>query len=394
MDEREYPLRMIAWELTRNCNLNCIHCRASATLGPYTDELEFPECLRIIDEIRSFASPIIILTGGEPLMRDDIFDIIAYGTGKGLRMVIAVNGTLLDKERARKLKESGISRVSMSLDGMDRETHDRFRGVEGSFDAVMDGAAILKGQDLPFQINTTVTRLNIADLEGIYRLVKSMGAVAWHVFLLVPVGRGEGLKGEELDTAMYESALEGLYEIETRDEIELKVTCAPHYYRIVKEKGGVPKSAGCLAGKSFMFISHRGIAQPCGYLEVPSGDVKGSGIRRVWEESPVFNSLRDLTSYRGKCGGCRYLKICGGCRARAYESRGDMMGEEPYCSYGGGDASPAERSAFCRLTLSPASASHPHVPGAHLLGFALSIKNRSIPERSRADPIIYKHRTK
>jgi AdoMet-dependent heme synthase len=189
--------------------------------------------------------------------------------------------------------------------------------------------------DLPFQINTTVTKLNVGGLEAIYGMVKSIGAVAWHVFLLVPVGRGEGLKGEELDTAMYESTLEGLYVIEKRNEIEIKVTCAPHYYRIVKEKGDAPKSAGCLAGKSFMFISHRGMAQPCGYLEAPSGDVRRSGIRKVWEESPVFRDLRNLSSYKGKCGACKYLAICGGCRARAYEARGDILEAEPLCSYGG-----------------------------------------------------------
>ncbi len=335
MVEREFPLRMVAWELTRNCNLSCIHCRASATSGPHAGELTLPECTKILDEIRAFSDPTIILTGGEPLMRDDVFDIIDYGAAKGLRMVIAVNGTLLDGEKAAKLKESGIKRVSMSLDGPDRGTHDRFRGVTGSFDAVMKGAEILRAAAMPFQINTTVTRLNADRLHEVYRVVKSMGAVGWHVFLLVPVGRGEGLKGEELNTRMYESTLEDLYEIETRNEIELKVTCAPHYYRIVKERGGVPKSAGCLAGKSFMFISHKGVAQPCGYLEVPSGDVRELGVRSVWQNSPVFTELRTLSSYKGKCGACRYLKICGGCRARAFESRGHILEEEPYCSYNG-----------------------------------------------------------
>ena len=161
---------------------------------------------------------------------------------------------------------------------------------------------------MPFQINTTVTRLNVADLGAIYELVKAIGAVAWHVFLLVPVGRGEGLKGEELNTAMYEATLENLYSWRKENEIEIKVTCAPHYYRIVKEKGDTPKSAGCLAGKSFMFISHTGMAQPCGYLEVPSGDVRNRGVKKVWEESEVFTGLRTLTNYKGKCGGCKYLK--------------------------------------------------------------------------------------
>jgi AdoMet-dependent heme synthase len=327
-------LRMVAWELTRNCNLNCVHCRAAASKGPHDGELTLPECKQILDQLAAFASPTIILTGGEPLLRDDIFDIIEYGNAKGLRLVMAINGTLLTEEKAQKLKKGGIKRVSLSLDGKDAKTHDAFRGVIGSYNAVMRAADTLNNIDLPFQINTTVTRFNVDDLLDIYNLVKTIGAVAWHVFLLVPVGRGKELKGKELDTKAYENVLNWLYDMESRNEIEMKVTCAPHYYRIVKEKGDTPKSAGCLAGKSFMFISHRGVAQPCGYLEIASGDILADGVQKVWEESPVFNQLRDLTSYKGKCGGCRYLKICSGCRARAYELHGDFLQEEPYCSYG------------------------------------------------------------
>ncbi len=334
-----YPLRMVAWELTRNCNLNCIHCRARASAGPHDDELSLAECKVILDDISAFASPTIIVTGGEPLLRPDIFDIISYGRDKGLRMVIAVNGTLLDESAAGRLKEAGILRVSMSLDGKDAAGHDAFRGVNGSFHAVMKGADILRETGLPFQINTTVTRLNVEDLGAIYDLVKAMGAVAWHIFLLVPVGRGEGLKGEELNAAMYEEVLEWLYSVEKRAEIEMKVTCAPHYYRLVKEKGDEPKSAGCLAGKSFLFISHKGVAQPCGYLELDCGDVRAQGVREVWEKSPEFERLRDLTGYKGKCGRCRYVRICGGCRARARELRGDYLEEEPYCSYKPADSS-------------------------------------------------------
>ena len=327
-------LRMVAWELTRNCNLNCVHCRAAASKGPHDGELDLSECKQILDEIAAFASPTIILTGGEPLLRNDIFDIIEYGSSKGLRLVMAINGTLLTEKNAQRIKNGGIKRVSLSLDGKDSRTHDAFRGVIGSFNSVMRAADILNGVDLPFQINTTVTRLNVDDLLDIYSLVKSIGAAAWHVFLLVPVGRGKSLKGKELDTEAYEDVLNWLYDIESKNEIEMKVTCAPHYYRIVKEKGDTPKSAGCLAGKSFMFISHKGIAQPCGYLELSSGNVRADGVKKVWEESPVFNQLRDLSSYKGKCGGCRYLKICSGCRARAFELHGDFLQEEPYCSYG------------------------------------------------------------
>jgi len=334
MGKREFRLRMVAWELTRNCNLNCMHCRASASGVSHEGELSTLDCKRIIDDIASFSSPTIILTGGEPLLRDDLFEIIEYGNGKGLRLVIALNGTLLDGVKALKLKNNGIRRVSLSIDGKDGADHDSFRGVAGSFDAVMNAAKTLSDIALPFQINTTVTKLNVNDLEQIYNVVKSSGACAWHGFLLVPVGRAVELKGKELDAVMYESILGWLYTVEKDKEIEIKVTCAPHYYRIVKEKGDMPASAGCLAGKSFMFISHKGIAQPCGYLEVPSGDVKKDSVRKVWEESPVFNSLRDLSSYKGKCGDCKYLNICGGCRARAYEHYGDMLQEEPYCSYG------------------------------------------------------------
>lgn len=325
---------MVAWELTRNCNLNCVHCRAAASKGPHGGELTLPECKRILDQIARFASPTIILTGGEPLLRDDIFDIVEYGNTKGLRLVMAINGTLLTEESAQKLRNGGIKRISLSLDGKDARSHDAFRGVIGSFNSVMRAAAFLTGIGLPFQINTTVTRFNVDDLLEIYNLVKSIGAVAWHAFLLVPVGRGKNLKGKELDAKAYEDVLNWLYDIESRNEIEMKVTCAPHYYRIVKERGDTPKSAGCLAGKSFMFISHKGIAQPCGYLELASGDIRVEGVQGVWEESTVFTRLRDLPSYRGKCGGCRYLKICSGCRARAYELHGDFLQEEPYCSYG------------------------------------------------------------
>ena len=251
MDKASFPLRMIAWELTRNCNLNCVHCRARASAGPHDDELASVECRRIIDDIAAFSTPTIILTGGEPLLRQDIYELIDYGSSKGLRLVIAVNGTLVDREKAQKLKKGGIIRVSMSLDGKDRSVHDAFRGVSGSFDAVMGAARMFFDAGLPFQINTTVTRLNVAELGAIYDLVREIRAVAWHIFLLVPVGRGEGLKGEELNAAMYEDVLNWLYDREEENLIEMKVTCAPHYYRVVKEKGGNRKAPGAWRGKVF-----------------------------------------------------------------------------------------------------------------------------------------------
>ncbi len=324
---------MVAWELTRNCNLACVHCRACATSGPHEGELSTAECRKIIDDISGFSTPVIILTGGEPLMRPDLFDIIEYGRSKGLKMVIAVNGTLVDKDSAERLKASGIQRVSLSIDGKDRQSHDAFRAVNGSFDAVVRAAKTLTEGGLPFQINTTVTALNAGQIDDIYSLARALGAAAWHIFLLVPVGRGRELKGKELSAADYENVLRHLRAVEKRNEIEMKVTCAPHYYRIVSEDGDTPRSAGCLAGKSFMFISHRGEVQPCGYLELNCGNVRKDPVKKVWEDSEIFMRLRDVASYRGKCGSCRYIRICGGCRARAYELTGDYLQEEPLCTY-------------------------------------------------------------
>ena len=215
---------------------------------------------------------------------------------------MAVNGTLVDDAAARKLKEAGILRVSMSIDGKGAAEPRCLQGRSRLIRRGHAGSRHVAGVGLPFQINTTVTRLNADDLGAIYDLVRSMGAVAWHVFLLVPVGRGEGLKGEELNAAMYEEVLGRLYEREEEGLIEMKVTCAPHYYRIVKERGGMPKSAGCLAGKSFLFISHRGIAQPCGYLELPCGDVRKEGVQKVWEGSPQLAAIRDLAPTRANAG--------------------------------------------------------------------------------------------
>lgn len=332
MDKREFPLRMVAWELTRSCNLACLHCRAQAKKERDEKELTTLECKSIIDSIWSFSNPVIILTGGEPLMRSDIFEIVEYGNQKGLYMVLATNGTLLSKEVAKTLKALKIKRVSLSLDGKDKKSHDEFRGVEGSFDSIITAAKILNEEKLPFQINTTVTSINVEDIESIYELAKSIGASAWHLFLLVPVGRGKGIRDKGLKAKAYEETLERVYNLERRREIEIKVTCAPQYYRILKERGEILKSSGCLAGKTFMFISHVGVAQPCGYLEIPCGDVRKDGVESVWRNSHVFLKLRDFSEYKGRCGRCRYLSICGGCRARAYEEYGDFLEEEPYCT--------------------------------------------------------------
>jgi len=338
--------RMIAWEVTRSCNLNCAHCRAAASCGPYRGELSTEKCLKLIDEIAAVSSPVIILTGGEPLLRPDIFEIATYGTNKGLRMVMATNGTLVTPAVAQKMIQSGIKRVSISIDGKDAHSHDAFRQEKGAFAGAMTGIEALKNAGMEFQINTTITTNNLDQIKDILELAKVIGAAAHHIFLLVPTGRGKDLAAQAITAADYEETLMWFHQESLNCEIQLKATCAPHYFRIMhqnKSKGVELKkkpvghfhemTRGCLGGITFCFISHVGQVQPCGYLELDCGNVKKKSFASIWEKSEVFRNLRDYSKYGGKCGRCEFIKVCGGCRARAYEATGDYLSEEPLCLY-------------------------------------------------------------
>jgi len=225
-------LRMVAWEVTRSCNLDCVHCRAAAACGPYTGELDTAACLRLLDDIAAFSKPVIILTGGEPLLRPDIWEIAAYGDRLGLRMVMATNGTLVTEEAAEKMPAAGIRRVSISLDGPDATSHDGFRRVTGAFAGALAGIAAMKKAGMEFQINTTITRDNLAQIREIHDLALNLGAAAHHIFLLVPTGRARELADREISAGQYEETLEWFYEQSLTCPIQLKATCAPHYYRI------------------------------------------------------------------------------------------------------------------------------------------------------------------
>jgi heme b synthase len=339
-------LRLVAWEVTRSCNLNCIHCRAASGRGPYTGELDTTKCIEILDEISAVGSPIVILTGGEPLLREDIFDLARYGTAAGLRMVMATNGSLLTSEIIEKIKSSGIKRVSISIDGSDQAQHDRFRMVDGAFEKSINGVRLLKEAGVEFQINTTVTRHNIDNIGDILNISVGLGAAAHHLFLLVPTGRARDMKDQEIGASEYEQLLHWFYLMRHKVPLHLKATCAPHYYRILRQEARLrgekvtfetygldAMTRGCLGGTSFCFISYSGIVQPCGYLEINCGDLKHSTFGSVWNGSEKFNQLRDFSSYKGKCGRCEYLRFCGGCRARAFEASGDFLAEEPLCAY-------------------------------------------------------------
>jgi len=340
-------LRLVAWETTRRCNLSCLHCRAGAQDQDYPGELTTTQGEAFLRDLTSLGKPVVIMTGGEPLLRADIFHLAQYGDNLGLRMVMAVNGTLLTPEIAQKLKDCGIQRLSISLDGPDAKSHDSFRGQPGAYAGALAGMAAARAAGLEFQINTTVTRSNLPWIERLYDLAVELGAAAHHIFLLVPTGRGRALTGEIITAQEYEEVLHWFADKKfAGPPLELKATCAPHFYRIIRQEAkrrGVKLdfathgldavTKGCLGGQGFAFVSHVGQVQPCGYLELAAGDIKRQPFSQIWRESELFLRLRDADRLEGKCGVCEYRRVCGGCRARAYEVSGSELAEEPLCLY-------------------------------------------------------------
>lgn len=358
-----YPApRLVFWELTTGCNLKCVHCRANAQQLMSPDDLPTSECLRILDEIAAEAGAntpsrgptILVLSGGEPLWRTDVFEIARHARAVGLRVALATNGTLIDEEKARLIRESGIERVAISLDGPSPNIHDRFRGQPGAFFAAIKGLRHAQRAGLSTQINTTVSKHNSKDLPRMVTLAQSLGVDAFHLFLLVPVGCG--LTIAESDSVRAEEAEEILnwyYDQSLETNLELKATCAPHYYRIARQRRaadrreGRPVTAtpetnhhgmnamtkGCLAGTGVCFVSHQGEIFPCGYLPMPAGDLRHQSFTDVWQNSSLFATLRDVDQLEGKCGVCEFKRVCSGCRARAFGWSGDYLAEEPFCVY-------------------------------------------------------------
>ena len=344
----EPKLRLVAWEITRRCNLFCAHCRASAEDVDYGCELSTEECFHLIDQIAEVGKPILILTGGEPLCRPDVVTIGNYAAERGLRVVLGTNGTLISGDVARKLKQVPISRVGVSIDFPTAGLQDDFRGRKGAFDEAIAGIKQAQLAGIDIQINSTITKRNAALIGELLNLALDMGAVALHPFMLVPTGRGRDLADVMLSPEEHERVLNWIYDkqVELGDRIQFKPTDAPHYMRIAMQRGNDRKkpagkghhaldsiTRGCLAGTGFCFISHVGRVQGCGYLDVEAGNVREQGFASIWSDSPVFNRLRDLSNLKGKCGACEYRRPCGGCRARAYEATGDYLKEEPYCMH-------------------------------------------------------------
>ena len=326
--------RVVAWEVTRRCPLACKHCRAGAQDCAYEGELTTAECLRVLDSLADFGKPMIIWTGGEPMYRPDILGLVRGATARGLRSVMAPCGTLVTREALAALKDAGVTACSFSLDGATAATHDAFRGVPGAFENVTRAMAVAREIGMPFQVNATVSRLNRDELPAIREAAIARGARTLDLFFLVPVGRGAGLRDLSLSPEESEAVLHWAFDMDKQGPIRVRETCAPQAVRIWNGLGkpGTPP-AGCMGGRGFVFISHTGVLQPCGFLGVPSGDLRAHAwdFRRAYEASPVFRDLAQPDRYGGACGTCAHRFGCGGCRARAYAATGDYMAAETTC---------------------------------------------------------------
>lgn len=347
-DERPF---IAIWEVTQACDLACVHCRASAQPDRNPFELSTEEGKELIDQISSLQVPVFVLTGGDPIKRPDLFELIRHARKVGVRVSLTPSATpLLTRDIIAKLKESGLARLAVSMDGASAETHDAFRGMSGSFARTMDAIRWANEAGLPVQINTTFSRRNIAEIDDIVQLVERLKITLWSVFFLVPLGRGkldELLSGEE-----FEQVFEKLYRLSKTASFDLKTTEAQHYrryvlqQRVMERKAGIEESKtqpaldsigraprGLNDGKGFVFISHTGEVFPSGFLPKSAGNIRRQTLANMYCDSPVFRNLRDTSMLEGKCGACEFKEICGGSRSRAYALTGDPLAEEPCCSY-------------------------------------------------------------
>lgn len=327
--------KVIAWESTRACKYACVHCRAEAQTTPDPNQLTTQEALKLIDDISGFCKPIFIISGGDPLERADIFEIAKHASDSGMRVVMSPSGSGITSHVIQAMKHSGIKLISLSLDGSTPEVHDGFRQVSGAFDLVMYNVIHANDGNMPFRINTTVTKHNIDDLSNILELSAKIGAVEWDVFMLVPTGRGK--VAMEITPNQYETTLQSIYNLSLKSPIPIKVTCAPQYNRIVKQNqknpSAISPTRGCMAGRGFCFISHVGDVFGCGFLPIAAGNIRKQSLQWIYQNSPLFADLRQPSLLKGKCGVCGFSGLCGGCRARAMGTNGDYLAQEPYCTY-------------------------------------------------------------
>lgn len=359
-DYNENPF-IVIWELTRACQLHCLHCRAEAQHHRHPLELTLDEGKKLIDDIYNMENPLLVFTGGDPLERPDVFDIAEYAIKKGVRVSMTPSATPnVTKEAMQKAKDIGLARWAFSIDGHCAEVHDHFRGTTGSFDLTMKAIEYLNELEMPLQINTVISRYNYEYLDELAEMVEKLNCVLWSVFFLVPTGRGK--ETDMISPAEHEKVFRWLNNLSKRVPFDIKTTAAQHYRRVVIQQklreqkglsdedhifyedaltmgdtgkidglGRAPK--GVNDGNGFVFISHTGDVFPSGLLPIKVGNVRQTPLADIYRNSDVFQNLRSPDKYKGKCGVCEYNKVCGGSRSRAYNLTGDYMESEPYCVY-------------------------------------------------------------
>jgi radical SAM protein len=345
VDTSERPIAFI-WEVTQACDLTCEHCRADAQPERHPEELTTAEGKQLLDQLTGFGEgQLVVFSGGDPMKRPDLVDLVDYGTDRGLLVSLTPSGTEnLDREAIADLADAGLKRMALSLDGGDAQSHDAFRGETGSFESTMQAAEAAQEAGIPLQVNTTVCARTVEELPAIRDRVAELGAVLWSVFFLVPVGRGAVLDG--IDPERADRVMQWLAEVADESSFGLKTTEAPHYRRVRQQRAaageggagpdrdaGGARGTGVIAGDGFAFVSHTGEVYPSGFLPKSAGTVPEDDVVEVYRDSDLFESLRDRDRLRGKCGACPYRAVCGGSRSRAYAATGDPLASDPLCPY-------------------------------------------------------------
>jgi radical SAM protein len=347
MQDPMYDLapRIVIWEMTRACALACRHCRAEAIPRRDPRELTTVEAFKLVDDVAACNRPLFVLTGGDPLMRDDIYKIVEYGTAQGLPMSVAPSATgRLTRDAIRRLAAAGVRRMSLSLDAPDAQTHDGFRGVRGSYQRTLAAVVHARDYGIDVQINTTISQHNRLRITEFEEILAPLDIALWSVFFVLPVGRA----GTDLclDAQQTEEAFRDIYGISQRARFDVKTTEAPHYRRYLlqhanvapRERPDAPadsygRFAGIGDGRGFVFVSHHGDVQPSGFLPIVAGNVKSQRLIDVYRDDAIMQRLRRPDTFEGKCGVCEFRRVCGGSRARAYAASGSPFGSDPTCSY-------------------------------------------------------------
>lgn len=336
IDTEDRPLVLI-WELTQACDLACDHCRADAVPSRHPEELSTAEGKQLLEQVREFGEgQLVVFSGGDPLKRNDLVELVEYGTDIGLSVTLTPSGTRsLTRERLEALADAGLRRMALSFDGASAESHDAFRGEEGSFRETIEAARYARELGIPLQVNTTVCEATLDDLEPLSDLVAELGTVLWSVFFLVPVGRGAALNAVSPETA--DEIMEWLHTIQREQPYGIKTTEAPQYRRVGRQRRdqdpGVEGRHGIIAGDGFAFVSHTGHVFPSGFFPQSAGSVRESSVTEIYRASELFRSLRDRDNLEGKCGACPYRTICGGSRSRAFATTGNPLASDPLCPY-------------------------------------------------------------